>query len=320
MESRRARWGRTAYCTSPSTTNGPQPAAAGAASVVARVGALLALLASVGGQDVFADVLRVPEDHRSIQEAVDVAVAGDVVRVGPGTYQEHVLITNKSSIRLEGDPLHAAVLDGAGLSGSQAAILVQGPADDPVRNVSVVGFTIRNYGGPGISFLSTTSGEIRSNTVDATGGPSIMLARSTFTTIAGNAVSNGSIGIGMSMVSTDNTVKENTISGSFTHGIRVSMVNPLPLRNTIKENVICLASAGSALTGILVAQFAAANAVRDNRIVGNGATTAGIKLEAPTSHNDVRDNILNENAIDVQDQGTENTVKKNVHDPTLACP
>ena len=33
-----------------------------------------------------AEIIIVPDDHASIQAAIDVAIAGDVIRVRPGTY------------------------------------------------------------------------------------------------------------------------------------------------------------------------------------------------------------------------------------------
>jgi hypothetical protein len=41
---------------------------------------------------------RVPEDHRTIQAAVDAARPGDLILVGPGIYREEVKVTVTSEI------------------------------------------------------------------------------------------------------------------------------------------------------------------------------------------------------------------------------
>jgi parallel beta-helix repeat protein len=185
--------------------------------------------------------------------------------------------------------------------------------------VSIVGFRIENQLGAGISLVLADRCEIRSNRVSHTAAQSIALTRSTFNLVADNTLADGTIGVGLSTVSNDNTVKENTITGAFIHGIRVSMVNQTPLRNVIKENLVCAQDASS-LTGVLIAGFASGNIVKENRIVGNGGKTAGIRLELETTGNLVKENVLNRHAIDIDDLGTGNTVKENERHRSLRCP
>jgi parallel beta-helix repeat protein len=154
--------------------------------------------------------------------------------------------------------------------------------------------------------------------VNNTEAQSIVLTRSTYNVIAGNTLSDATFGVAMSMQSSDNTVKENTISGVFELGIRVSMVDNTPLRNTIKENVICMQDPLS--VGVLITGKASGNTVRENKIVGNGGSTVGIKLEEPTLGNVVEDNILNETAVAIEDWSSGNIVTDNVWDRTLKCP
>jgi parallel beta-helix repeat protein len=292
----------------------------GPARAIARIGIVVAFLSGASAQSVLADVLRVPQDFGTIQAAVDAASPGDVIRVSPGTYPERVTIST-SAIRLEADPLHAAILDGASFTDDRAAISVQGTSATPIERVSIVGFTIENYRGTGISLAYADRCALLSNRVSNTRAQSIALIRSTYNRVADNTLSNGTIGVGMSSRSTDNTVKENTIAGSFVHGIRVSMVQQTPqppLRNTIKENVICVVDPASSETGVLIAGFASGNTIKENRIVGNGVSTVGIKLEASTSGNLVKENILNGHTVNVE-YLPGNTVAENVWDPTLRC-
>jgi nitrous oxidase accessory protein len=78
-------------------------------------------------------VIKVPDDFRSIQEAVDEAQEGDTVEVYPGTYLEHILV-NKS-VSVSGTSGENVVVDGGGAG---AAFSVVG------SNIHVAQFTIRN--------------------------------------------------------------------------------------------------------------------------------------------------------------------------------
>jgi hypothetical protein len=91
------------------------------------------------------------------------------------------------------------------------------------------------------------------------------------------------------------------------------------LRNTIKENLICVQDASS-VAGVLLFNVSGVNTVKDNKIVGNGVTTVGIRLEAPTFDNVVKDNIVNGVTDIYVDLGTGNTLTRNLLDGSLLCP
>src|SRR5262245_41005763 len=82
-----------------------------------------------------ADTIKVPQDFATIQEAVDAAVAEDIVSVGKGTYAENVVITT-SGITLKGPK--TAIINGRYL-GNCITITT--------TDVSVEGLTIANGGG-----------------------------------------------------------------------------------------------------------------------------------------------------------------------------
>ncbi len=82
-----------------------------------------------------ADTLKVPAEFGTIQLAVDAAVAGDVVLVSKGTYEENVLVTT-AGIALRGKN---AVIDG---HYEGTCLLVQ------ASDVEVSNFTLANGGGP----------------------------------------------------------------------------------------------------------------------------------------------------------------------------
>jgi len=84
------------------------------------------------------EMIVVPDDYSSIQEAVNNAEVGDTVFVKAGTYYEALVI--ETSIFLVGEDAATTVIDG---SSNPVTNVVQVEAD----NVTVSGFTIRNSGG-----------------------------------------------------------------------------------------------------------------------------------------------------------------------------
>ena len=91
--------------------------------------AALLVLAPLSGTAI---TLSVPNDHPTIQAAVDAAVAGDVVKVGSGTYPESVSVVT-AGVTLTGSK--GAVIDGQG---------VGVPLTVTASDVIVSGFTMNN--------------------------------------------------------------------------------------------------------------------------------------------------------------------------------
>ncbi len=84
----------------------------------------------------FADTLRVPQDHETIQAAADAASAGDTILVSRGIYDERVVVSGKDRLRFIG---RAAVWDG--FAGSKGRCL-----DATGNGIVVQGFRFRNGG------------------------------------------------------------------------------------------------------------------------------------------------------------------------------
>ncbi|MEI2699326.1 MAG: right-handed parallel beta-helix repeat-containing protein [Microthrixaceae bacterium] len=88
-------------------------------SMLLAVVSALALVAgacgdSGGGDSAGGDTsstLRVPEDHSTIQEAVDAAEAGDLVLISPGVYKEAVKVTTED-LTIRGLDRNEVILDG----------------------------------------------------------------------------------------------------------------------------------------------------------------------------------------------------------------
>ncbi len=82
-----------------------------------------------------AAVYRVPEEYSTIRQAVKAARKGDTVRVGPGTYEEQLVL--EQSIRLIGEDCKTCILKGDGSRNSTTIVTV-------VDSLHISGFTIRD--------------------------------------------------------------------------------------------------------------------------------------------------------------------------------
>lgn len=107
-------------------------------TILSWISALVTVLFFIGifPCNAIAQTITVPDDHSTIQMAIDAAVPGNTVFVRSGMYYEHVTI-NKS-LTLQGEDRETTIIDG---SGTGKVVTVTSTS-----NVTVSGFTIRNSG------------------------------------------------------------------------------------------------------------------------------------------------------------------------------
>lgn len=110
--------------------------------------ALFAFLAIATAQPAFAATLRVPQDHKTIQAAIDASQPGDTISVAPGKYPERVRLKPGITLRSVGDDAkgvdgmkraEATIIDGGGKEGKQPGVVM-------AEGSTLDGFTITNVG------------------------------------------------------------------------------------------------------------------------------------------------------------------------------
>ena len=188
------------------------------------------------------NIIRVPNDFSTIQEAIDRANPGGTVIVNVGVYHEHLAV-NKT-LSLIGADRMGTVID-ADKNGTAVTV----SAD----NVFVDGFTLRDGGGgdifsAGIFLNESSNCTVSDNIVTSNAFTGIYLYKSSNNTIRNNVVpSNGfgpydgfESGAGASIALIEcngNTVSGNVVSDSLYFGINVDHSNDTLIEeNVMKDN------------------------------------------------------------------------------------
>ncbi|MDP8239314.1 MAG: choice-of-anchor D domain-containing protein [Candidatus Hatepunaea meridiana] len=98
------------------------------------------------GIETEARTVNVPDDYETIQEAIDVSIAGDIVLVQPGTYEENVnfngIDVTVGSLYLttgEAEYIESTIIDG-GANGRSTVVFRNGETEAAI----LTGFTVRN--------------------------------------------------------------------------------------------------------------------------------------------------------------------------------
>jgi len=198
-----------------------------------------------------AELIEVPYDYKSIQEAINNANPGNTIFVYNGTYYEHVII-NKS-LSLIGQNVEITTIDG---SGTGTAIHIS------ANNVKVQGFTVRNGETgihlkncntiiieetriennifDGIKMESSINTTIRRNTIEKISQNAIYLLNSSSNVIVYNNItcdSRWSYGI-LLYHSNNNTINHNSVKGTAPEGNEGGIGLLYSYNNSISNNFI----------------------------------------------------------------------------------
>ena len=188
----------------------------------------------------------VPDDYPTIQEAINAAISGVVIRVRSRAYHEEVNI-NKS-VFLLGEDRNTTLIDG-GVSINCIQVVLSGftiqgsvnigDSDHTVKNVTVGGNIIRDGG----IFMSTityprlpvfTNNTIMNNIIANNTIGIHLFGHGTNNIISGNVVTNNEVGILLENYG-NNTVLNNIVTGNM-FGICLSSSHNLLRNNTMATN------------------------------------------------------------------------------------
>jgi parallel beta-helix repeat protein len=270
------------------------------------------------------DVLQVPKDFATIQEAVDAAGLGDIIRVAGGTFSENVLIEDATDLRLYGSK---TVLQGGGVGfgihllnsseirvqgfivdGYELGVLLENTADSQVHNVETL-----NNDSPdspmlrdGLALWNSNGNEITNVDAHDNGHNGISLRF-------------GSIGNHLQGNSTNDNGQNATVAASF-GGCGIQLIGPGNNDNHIVAN-----EADGNGWGIQIGPGSNDNHVLQNRAEGN--QRAGVVVLDATGTGGAAgvDNIIGQNnakgnglanvgpsgTFDLFDQGIEDNIWKN---------
>jgi parallel beta-helix repeat protein len=201
-----------------------------------------------------AKVLRVPEKYKTIQEAVEVAQAGDLIRVGPGSYEGSVHIIGESkkdlqiiaigspgSVELVGDHMAMNRMDEAGFYLQD------------VSGILIRGFKVRDFGmgplsgmGEGFRLINAHHNRIEHNYMTASDMMGVTLVNSSNNTVTHNRIYlndidvEGRVGSGcgvhiQGLTAEFNRIHHNEIWGNPLSGVMIAFAGP---GNEITDNII----------------------------------------------------------------------------------
>ncbi|GLZ79587.1 hypothetical protein Afil01_43940 [Actinorhabdospora filicis] len=262
-------------------------------------------------------VVRVPEDFASVQQAVDVALPGETVLVGPGVYRESVRIT-KERLVLRGTDRNKVVFDGdVRLSNG---ITVTG-AGSVVENL-----TVRRFLANGVLFTGVTDEALQRRGAGGSAYDPLDTAR--FPPVSGfrasrvTAYNNGLYGI-YAFDARDGVIEDSYASGHADSGVYVGQCKPcntVVRGNTVERNAV-----GVELTNASDNLWVVGNRVAANR-VGITVNSNDLEALAPQGGAVIAGNaVVDNNAADSPEQadggfgigigiggGTGNSVRNNL--------
>ncbi|NQE05462.1 Cell surface glycoprotein [ANME-1 cluster archaeon GoMg1] len=216
--------------------------------------------------------ISVPEEYRTIQEAVEAAMPGDEIEVSPGTYTENVIINKPLTINArQGDSIIQAT------NTNLSCIFIT--AD----STSISGLTCQN-GYCGIQLYKSNNSAMTNNIV-SDNFQGIYLSNSYQNIIANNtAKNNGDSGIYLKE-SNNNRITNNNCSSNHYQGINLILSNDnIIFNNTLKSN----GNNGIYLTD------SSNNTIRNNKATNN-LNYVGISLDSGSNNNSISGNDVSNN-------------------------
>jgi hypothetical protein len=176
-------------------------------------------------------VIRVPQDYATIQEAINAASDGQVIKVASGTYAEQVEIRDLHNVQLTGDGATITVPT-AGMTGSLVKIVNS-------ENIRIAGFSIDGNNGVGVGYGARNEGgdtDTRFYGIFVVNSSGYITGNTIQDVSWGNGVQQG---LGISVVVDDGlarsiNIDENTVTNFQKNGITIIG----PVKAKIHKNVV----------------------------------------------------------------------------------
>ncbi len=248
-------------------------------------------------------IVRVPEDFRTIQQAIQVSLEGEEVIVQPGTYIENIHSLGKNIVVRNVDPSDPAIVGQTVIDGSQSGAVIYLSGTEGETS-AILGFTIRNglgrYGG-GICAGTLTS-----------------QAR---TRIEGNIVTLSEALLGGGVFACDGLIRGNVmLANTAVHGGGLDLCDGIIYGNTVTGNTAGDSGGGfSSCNGEIACNIVSANTaprggglmdcdgvIRNNIINGNRATSRGGGLAYCDGH--IANNLIVGNVSDRLGSGLQDSL------------
>ncbi|RJS68306.1 hypothetical protein CW714_10335 [Methanophagales archaeon] len=227
------------------------------------------------------DVIYVPDDYATIQDAVNAASPGYTIIVRDGTYTENVNVDKQLTIQSENGSANCIV---------QAANPNDHVFEITANYVNISGFTVKGSNTAGMRLQYADNSTISNNTVSNNGGGIYLCGLNNNNMLMNNLASNNhAVGIWLSSSSNNNTLTDNLASNNDCGIYLESSSNNTLMNNNADSNDYY---------GILL-HDSSNNTLANNNASNNGY---GIYLESLSINNLIYNNYFN-NTLNAWDDG-----------------
>ena len=228
----------------------------------------IVLIAETVVTSLHAAVIHVPDNYKTIQEAVEKALPKDTIIVKEGAYKENIVVTKPLTIKSSKGP-------------DATSVQAYNPAKpvfkiDNVNEAAIIGFKVTGSAASGIHIINSQYNDINGNKLSGNEIGIFLLSSNNNTLTNNQADSNELIGIYLER-SNNNILKENNADKNNDKGIFLSSSN----NNTLIKNSVYL----NAWNGITL-WSSHSNELQDNNVVRN---TYGIVI-SDSERNNLTDN------------------------------